>query len=226
MELAPGQVFTKVWRLRNDGTCSWNEEYKTVFVGGDAMSNNTPLPIPGVVPPGGTVDLAVDLVAPTGSGTYRGDFQIRNPQGMQFGVGSGGQTPFYVQIIVGAPSRPSPTAPPPAPDTQAPSVSVSHSPSDASIPTGTSITFAANASDNVSVTRIDIYVTAPGQFPGKVKTCNNATSCSFTGGPYTTQGNLSYYAVARDAAGNESTSNIPTIVIYVVVSGLPGGSGV
>jgi hypothetical protein len=39
-------------------------------------------------------------------------------------------------------------------------------------------------------------------------------------------GNLSYYAVAADAAGHETTSGVATIAIYVVISGLPGGGGV
>jgi hypothetical protein len=216
-DIPAGIAFTKVWRLRNDGNCPWNEEYKVVFIDGAAMSNPTPLSIPNIVAPGGTIDLAIDLVAPTSSGTYRGNYQIRNPQGVHFGVGASGQTPFYVQIVVGAPSGPSPTAPPAA-DTQAPSVSVSHSPSGSSVPTGKVITFTANASDNVGVTRIDIYVTAPGQFPGKVKTCTNTSTCSFAGGPYNSQGNLSYYAVAADAAGHETTSGVTTILIYVVVS--------
>jgi hypothetical protein len=220
-----GQPFTKVWRLRNDGTCPWNEEYKVVFVDGAALSNNTPLSIPNTVQPGGTIDIAVDMVAPGGAGTYTGNYQIRNPQGVHFGVGAGGLTPFYVLIVVGAPSGPSPTPPPPAPDTQPPSVSVSHSPSGGSIPTGTSITFTANASDNVAVARIDLWVTPPGGWPTKVRTCNNSTSCSYTGGPYNTAGNLSYFAVAADAAGHETNSSAGSITFYVVISGLPGGGG-
>jgi hypothetical protein len=220
-QMASGQSFTKVWRLRNDGTCPWNEEYQVVFVDGAAMSNNTPLSIANTVQPGATVDLSVELVAPSSAGTYTGNYQIRNPQGDLFGVGGNGQTPFYVRIVVGAPSGPSPTAPPPPPDTQPPSVSVSHSPSGGSIPTGTSITFSANASDNVGVTRIDLWVTAPGGWPTKVKTCNNKNTCSYTGGPYTSAGNLSYFAVAADAAGHETNSSAGTIVLYVVISWLP-----
>lgn len=223
--LAAGAPFTKIWRLRNDGSCTWNEEYKVVFVDGAAMSNNTPLSIPNLVAPGGTIDIAVDMVAPGGNGTYTGNYQIRNPQGVPFGVGASGQTPFYVQIVVGAPSGPSPTAPPVA-DNQAPSVSISHSPSGSSVPNNKVITFTANASDNVGVVRIDLWVTAPGGWPTLVKTCNNASTCSFAGGPYTTVGNLSYFAIAADAAGHETNSGATTIVIYIVVSGLPGGGGV
>ena len=212
-QVAPGESFTKVWRLRNDGTCTWTEEYKLVFVGGDSMTNNTPLPIPGAVPPGGTVDVAVDLVAPTSAGTYRGDYQIRDPQDAHFGVGASGLTPFYVQVVVGRPAAP-------APDSQAPSVSVSHSPSGGSLPTGSTITFSANASDNLGVVTIELWVTAPGGWPTLVKTCSNSSSCSFTGGPYPTQGNLAYFAIARDAAGNQGSSNSGSVQLYVVITQL------
>jgi len=215
--LAPGVAFQKIWRLRNDGNCDWNEEYKVVFTDGASMSNNTPLPIPGIVPPGSTVDLAVDMVAPSANGTYVGNYQIRNPQGVHFGVGASGQTPFYVQIVVGSGVTPT-LPPPPQPDTQPPSVSISHTPSGSSIPTGKTITFTANASDNVGVTRIDIWVTAPSQFPVLAKTCNNTTSCSYTGGPYNSQGNLSYFAIAADAAGHETNSGAHTITIYIVIA--------
>lgn len=219
-QLSPGQSFTKVWRLRNDGTCSWTEEYKVVFVGGDSLSNNTPLSLPAVVAPGASVDIAVDMAAPSGSGTFRGDYQLRDPLGVHFGLGAIGQTPFYVQIVVGQPAPSVRPTSPPAPDTQAPSVSVSHSPSGASLPTGSTVTFSANASDNTGVARIDLWVTPPGGWPTLVKTCNNQATCSFTGGPYPTQGNLSYFAVAADAAGNEASSASGSIVIYVVITRL------
>jgi hypothetical protein len=224
--ITPGQAFTKTWRLRNDGTCPWNENYQLVFADGDSMSNPTPLPIAGTVAPGSTVDLSVDLVAPSANGTYKGNYQIRNPQGIHFGVGASGLTPFYVQIVVGRPQATATASLRQLPDTQPPSVSVSHAPAGTSIPTGKAITFTANASDNVGVTRIDLWVTAPGQFPVKVKTCNNKDSCSYTGGPYNTQGNLSYFAIAADAAGHETNSGATTITLYVVISGLPGRGGV
>jgi len=215
--IAPGAPFRKVWRLRNDGTCLWTEVYQVVFSDGAPMSNNTPLPIPGVVGPGDTVDIGDALVAPREDGSYRGNYMLRNPQGILFGLGADAQTPFYVQIIVGATATVT-LPPPPQPDTQPPSVSISHSPSGNSLPTGSTITFTATASDDVGVTRIDIWVTAPGQFPVLAKTCTNKTTCKYTGGPYNTQGNLSYFAIAADAAGHETNSGGHTIVIYVVVA--------
>ena len=222
----PGAAFTKVWRLRNDGTCVWTESYQVVFVGGEPMGNSTPVSLPTSVAPGATVDLSLPLVAPFPSGTYRSSYQLRNAQGARFGVGASGLTPFYAQIVVGE-ARPTPTTPSrSAPDTRPPAVTVAHTPAGDSLPTGSSITFVANASDNVGVTRIDLWVTAPGGAPTLVKTCTNTASCSFTGGPYGTRGNLSYYAVAADAAGNETTSSAHTVVVYIVVSRVIGrGAG-
>jgi hypothetical protein len=85
--LAPGAFFTKTWRLRNDGNCPWDESYKVVFVSGDPMENPTPVSIAGVIAPGGTVDISLPLRAPASPGSYRGNYQLRNPQGVHFGVG-------------------------------------------------------------------------------------------------------------------------------------------
>ncbi|MCJ7774671.1 MAG: NBR1-Ig-like domain-containing protein, partial [Desulfobacterales bacterium] len=37
-DFSPNENFTKTWRIRNDGTCTWNTNYKLVFVDGDHMS--------------------------------------------------------------------------------------------------------------------------------------------------------------------------------------------
>ncbi|TFH38018.1 MAG: hypothetical protein E4G99_00685 [Anaerolineales bacterium] len=216
--LAPGAAFTKIWRLQNSGTCTWDENYKVVFIGGTPLSNPTPQSVPGIVAPGGMVDISLaNLVAPGSPGTYKSDYQLRSPQNEHFGVGTNGGVPFYVQIVVGATTVPPTAVPTSAPDTQPPSVSISHNPPGAAIPTGNNITFTANASDNVGVTGIDIWITAPSQFPSLVKTCSNTNSCSFTGGPYNTVGNLSYFAIARDAAAHETNSGGHTINIYTEV---------
>ncbi|TFH38019.1 MAG: hypothetical protein E4G99_00690 [Anaerolineales bacterium] len=215
--VAPGSGFTKTWRLRNDGTCPWTDGYQIVFVGGEPMGNPTPVPLLGIVPPGAMVDISLNLVAPGSPGTYKSDYQLRSPQNEHFGVGTNGGVPFYVQIVVGATTVPPTAVPTSAPDTQPPSVSISHSPPGTALPTGNNITFTANASDNVGVTGIDIWITAPGQFPSLAKTCSNTNSCSFTGGPYNTVGNLSYFAIARDAAAHETNSGGHTINIYTEV---------
>ena len=34
---APGTAFTKTWRLKNIGTCTWTTAYHLVWVGGDTL---------------------------------------------------------------------------------------------------------------------------------------------------------------------------------------------
>lgn len=100
-QVTPGQSFTKTWRLLNTGTCTWTTDYDIVFTGGDQMSAPTALPVPGSVPPGQTVDLSVNLVAPAETGTYKGNFMLRNASNVVFGLGDGSK-PFWVQVKVAA----------------------------------------------------------------------------------------------------------------------------
>ena len=83
-QVSPGERFRKIWRVYNNGTCTWTAGYSFVYVSGDRMSGNN-IAIPSVVSPGQTVDLAVDLIAPTGSGTYKGYWQMQAPNGKNFG---------------------------------------------------------------------------------------------------------------------------------------------
>ena len=99
-EFAPGAKFTKTWRLRNTGTCTWTTNYALVFVGGDAMGAPAAVPLPNNVTPGNTADLSVNLIAPDKAGTYRGDWKLRNANGLVFGLGDNGAKPFWVQIKV------------------------------------------------------------------------------------------------------------------------------
>ncbi len=106
----PGTAFVKTWRLRNDGTCTWNADYALIFYGGDGMQGRSPASLPGIVVPGQTVDVSITLVAPAGNGTYRGEWILRNGAGRLLGLGPSGVSPFWVQIVVGSTATPTPTA--------------------------------------------------------------------------------------------------------------------
>jgi hypothetical protein len=99
--ITAGNAFEKVWRLRNAGTCTWNPSYSLSFTSGHSMGAPAAVPLPGTVAPGSTVDLRVKLVAPTNIGTYRGNWHLKNPGGILFGIGEKADKPFWVQIIVG-----------------------------------------------------------------------------------------------------------------------------
>jgi hypothetical protein len=55
----------------------------------------------GTVPPGGTVDISVNLTAPVASGSYKGSWRLREPGGQYFGIGNSGGD-FWVAITVAA----------------------------------------------------------------------------------------------------------------------------
>jgi hypothetical protein len=73
-----GGSFTKIWRLKNIGTCTWTTSYALVFVSGERFSAPAAVSIPTNVGPGQTVDLAVNMTAPNQSGHYRGFWKLRN----------------------------------------------------------------------------------------------------------------------------------------------------
>ena len=96
---APNATFTKTWRLRNAGTCTWSG-YSLVFDSGDSMSGTSPSPI-GTLSPGQEIDVSVNLTAPATAGSYRGHWRIRNSSGVLIPVLGGTQgKSFFVDIKV------------------------------------------------------------------------------------------------------------------------------
>lgn len=105
-----GTTFTKTWRLKNNGSCTWTSGYVLLFDSGDQMGASATASITsGSVTPGETVDISVNLTSPTTPGTYQGNFKLRSPDNIVFGINTDGQGPFWVKIVV-----PSPTATPTA----------------------------------------------------------------------------------------------------------------
>ena len=99
-EFAPGETFTKTWRLKNRGTCTWTADYMLVFTSGDSMGSTTSVRLPGNVAPGQSVDVSVTLTAPARRGDYVGYWMLRNPSGLLFGYGEKANQAFYVDINV------------------------------------------------------------------------------------------------------------------------------
>jgi hypothetical protein len=91
--LDPNEAFTKTWRLRNAGTCTWTPSYAVVFSSGDSMNGPVNQALAGNVNPGQTVDISVDLTAPAAAGNYKGFWKLRNAAGVHF-------SQFYVDIKV------------------------------------------------------------------------------------------------------------------------------
>jgi fibronectin type 3 domain-containing protein len=98
--IVPGATFSKTWRLKNIGTCTWTTSYALMFDSGTQMGGPSTASMPTTVAPGQTVDITISLTAPTTAGTYRGYWKFRNASGIPFGIGTGGTKSWWVEIRV------------------------------------------------------------------------------------------------------------------------------
>lgn len=104
-EINGGAAFTKTWRLRNIGECTWTLDYNIIFVGGESFSAPVRIGMPRIVAPGETVDISLLLEAPTYPGSYTGYFMLSDGQGDRFGAGVNANQQFWVSIVVRSPDQ-------------------------------------------------------------------------------------------------------------------------
>jgi hypothetical protein len=97
---APGQSFTKTWRISNTGQTTWTTGYALIFIDGDLMGAEASVPIPEEVAPGKNVDISVDMIAPETAGSYISYWKLKTPDGKIFGFGSTGSEAIWVKISV------------------------------------------------------------------------------------------------------------------------------
>lgn len=107
--MQPGQVFTKIWRLQNVGSCTWTTEYGARFFYGAQMSAPQAVQLKGEVRPGSEIEIAVDMTAPQTPGVHQGNWKLYNASGQLFGIGPNGDAPFWVRIVVQQPPTATPT---------------------------------------------------------------------------------------------------------------------
>jgi hypothetical protein len=97
--VSPGSTFTKTWRLKNTGACTWTTNYDVVFVSGTQMSSSAVVDLPGNVVSGQVIDISVTMTAPATQGSYRSNWKLRDASGLLFGVGQASAM-FYADIKV------------------------------------------------------------------------------------------------------------------------------
>jgi hypothetical protein len=88
-----GVKFTKIWRLRNDGECTWPAGTRWVFIGGDLLGAQSPVEVE-LAEPERIIDVSVDMVAPAAPGTYKSYWRLQGPDDEYFGDQA------YVRITV------------------------------------------------------------------------------------------------------------------------------
>ncbi len=100
MVLQPGSAFSTTWRVVNEGSCVWTEDYVWIFVGGDRMSAPDGIPIGEEVQPGEIVEVTLHLIAPQSEGVNTGYWMLQDPSGTIFGVRPDANCSFFVSIFV------------------------------------------------------------------------------------------------------------------------------
>lgn len=95
-----GNMFTKTWRIKNTGTCTWTTAYDLVFVGGEKFGGQNAVALPANVGPGKIVDVSIQLNAPNKDGRYKGYWKMRNASDIQFGFGATGEAAIYADVNV------------------------------------------------------------------------------------------------------------------------------
>jgi len=106
----PTGGFTKTWRLKNTGACTWTTSYAVVFQSGITLGAPSAIAFTGNVPPGQEVDVSANMEAPAATGEYTSTWTLRNAAGVLFGLGPS-NGPFWVKIKVVCPAQPCPGRP-------------------------------------------------------------------------------------------------------------------
>ncbi|GMI67317.1 Arabidopsis thaliana next to BRCA1 gene 1, next to BRCA1 gene 1 [Hibiscus trionum] len=86
--MVPSAPFTKIWRMRNNGTTPWFRGFQLIWIGGDKLRDSTTvdleIPADGV-PVDGELDIAVDFTAPPVPGQYVSYWRMASEAGIKFG---------------------------------------------------------------------------------------------------------------------------------------------
>lgn len=102
--ISPGKSFTKTWRVRNDGTCTWGPEgdglFALAFAGGSRLGGPSQVKLPDNVEPGNTLTVSVDLTAPTTPGSYTSQWEFKLTDGSTIGLGADQSAPLTAEIRV------------------------------------------------------------------------------------------------------------------------------
>lgn len=80
--------FVKTWSVKNDGPCTWDQNYRLVWGWGGTGTNwNTVAAVyfPNIVLPGEKLEISVTLHSPDDAGNYAGVFRLQNNKGFNFG---------------------------------------------------------------------------------------------------------------------------------------------
>ncbi|MBN2119305.1 MAG: hypothetical protein JW730_22225 [Anaerolineales bacterium] len=98
--IAGGTLFTKTWRIANNGTCVWGPDYKLTHYSEERMGAPDTVSL-GITYPGENLDISVNLTAPTGTGRHQANFVIKNPAGLIMNIGDDSRLWVVINVTAG-----------------------------------------------------------------------------------------------------------------------------
>lgn len=88
--LEPGTNFVKTWKIRNTGTCLWDEGYALVYIAGSEPDldpyNFEFRRSSDFISGGEAIDISLELTTPCTPGNYEGHWRMRSDTGYYFGT--------------------------------------------------------------------------------------------------------------------------------------------
>lgn len=92
-QVQPGETLDKRWRVRNSGTCNWDESYSVRLISGPELGAG---PMQALFPARSEAEavIRITFTAPSEPGAYRSAWQAHTPDGVPFG------DPIYLDIVV------------------------------------------------------------------------------------------------------------------------------
>jgi len=120
-KLKPEEKFTKTWRVKNSGSCIWEEGFVFSLMSGNAMGGSS-YTLTKTVKSGAEFDISIDMKAPKIEGFYTGNWRMADDSGAIFGDN------VYVLVEVGVATDTKTPMPPTA------SATIEITPTDTPIP--------------------------------------------------------------------------------------------
>ncbi|MFH2039957.1 MAG: NBR1-Ig-like domain-containing protein, partial [Chloroflexota bacterium] len=93
--------FNKIWHMENTGQCTFTPNaFRLRFSDGDLMDAPVSIYMPGAIPPGSSVDIAVQFTSPSTPGIYNSNWQLLDASGIPVPDSSGNPLKLSVNIEV------------------------------------------------------------------------------------------------------------------------------
>lgn len=109
-EISAGQNFTKTWKIKNEGTCTWNSNYKIEYYSGERLNTNISYALTSTsVAPGELLEISIQMTAPAAQGDYISNWILKNATGQYFGIGQSGGVLYVLFTVSGNLVTTSPT---------------------------------------------------------------------------------------------------------------------